>query len=236
LESTVNAVVSGHAMRLSEHVIQLQERARARMNFENQHVENARSRFEDSIWRHLQLAEEVNSQNLDGLLEGTRKYLDWKSERFQRWAITLHNAIDKAISHRLGLLATSAVLLEERIRGNQEDEERDLAQRESELRAVFGRFIHARQVILDLKTSRFGLSQYDRILDQTLRNLDEKGKRLSALSPEQLLTRGYSITRDEKGHIIRNAEQVQEGQTIHTQLAHGSLTSILTQKEGSDDE
>lgn len=86
---------------------------------------------------------------------------------------------------------------------------------------------------MDLKTSRFNLAQYERILDQMLRNMGEKKKRLDALSPEQLLARGYSLTRDEQGRILRSADDVQAGQTIFTQLAKGELASVVTMKEGN---
>ena len=236
LESALDAMVSGHTIRLSERVIQLQERFRTKISIEDQNVENSSVRFGASVWRHIQRGEEVNFQNLNRLLDGTRNYLSWKIERFQRWAITLKSSIDTAFSHRLSLLCTSAILLGERMRGHRDDGERNLTRRTNELLAVLDRIIDARQNTLTLKTSRFGLAHYDRFLDQTLRNLEEKSKRLSALSPEQLLTRGYSITRNEEGRIIRSADQVKEGQAIHTQLAVGSLTSVVTQKEGSEDE
>jgi exodeoxyribonuclease VII large subunit len=236
LESTLEAVVSRRAARLNECLIQMQERVRARMGIEDQSVANASSRFEDGVWRQLRHAEEVSHQNLTGLREGTRKYLAWRDERFRRWAVTLQGAIEKAFGDRQRLLDTSATLLDERLRGSQEEGDRALRQRTSELLAVFARAIDGRQNSLKLKISRFGLAQYDRILDQTLRNLEEKSKRLSALSPEQLLARGYSITRDEEGRVIRSADQVQEGQTVHTQLAAGSLTSVVTRKAGSEDE
>lgn len=83
--------------------------------------------------------------------------------------------------------------------------------------------------------NRFNLAQYERILDQMLRNLEEKKKRLDALSPEQLLARGYSLSRDEQGCILRNADEVQAGQTIFTQLAKGELASVVTKRDGTGD-
>ena len=113
---------------------------------------------------------------------------------------------------------------------------RELTDRKNELVAVFGRVVQTRRNTLALKTSRFGLALFDRIFDQTLQNLEEKSKRLNALSPEQLLARGYSITRDEAGRIVRSADDVQLGENIHTELANGSLVSVLTKKEGIGDE
>jgi exodeoxyribonuclease VII large subunit len=236
LESGLDAMVSGHAARLSEGLVQLQERVRARLGIKDQSVENARFRFEKSVMRRLQDAEKANAQNAHGLVEGARKHLAWSEERFRHCAISLQNSIDNAFSHRLGLLTTKVALLNDRLRGCRDDGERALLDRKNELLAVFDRLVHVRRNTLELKTSRFGLALYDRILDQTVQNLEEKRKRLSALSPEQLLARGYSITRDQAGRIVRSVDDVQPGETIRTQLASGSLFSEVTKKENNADE
>lgn len=49
--------------------------------------------------------------------------------------------------------------------------------------------------------------------------------RLDSLSPLAVLARGYSVTTREGGEIVRDASQVQTGETIHTRLAEGELTS-----------
>ena len=50
--------------------------------------------------------------------------------------------------------------------------------------------------------------------------------RLRLLGPEQVLARGYSITRlADTGEVVRNAEQVQPGQKLKTRLKTGELRS-----------
>jgi exodeoxyribonuclease VII large subunit len=50
--------------------------------------------------------------------------------------------------------------------------------------------------------------------------------RLRLLGPDQVLARGYSITREaETGKLLRNAEEVQTGQRLKTQLKNGELIS-----------
>jgi exodeoxyribonuclease VII large subunit len=49
--------------------------------------------------------------------------------------------------------------------------------------------------------------------------------RLQALSPERVLGRGYSITLDEAGHVLRSAAGVEPGRTITVRLAAGSLAA-----------
>ncbi len=100
----------------------------------------------------------------------------------------MRGAVDKAFDSRAGLLATTCILPEERIRGGQADGQRELDRRKHELLAAVDRVVHGRQKILDLKTSRFGFAQYQQPLERARRHLDEKGKRPIALSPERLFS------------------------------------------------
>lgn len=52
-----------------------------------------------------------------------------------------------------------------------------------------------------------------------------QGQRLNALSPLAVLQRGYSITRNTKGEVIKEAEQVKPGEELVTKLAKGELRS-----------
>lgn len=62
-------------------------------------------------------------------------------------------------------------------------------------------------------------------------NLESLTRSLLLLSPQNTLSRGYSITTDEKGRIIRNIRNVVIGQIIGVKLSGGSLSSkVLTKK------
>ncbi|MBF0453866.1 MAG: exodeoxyribonuclease VII large subunit [Magnetococcales bacterium] len=52
--------------------------------------------------------------------------------------------------------------------------------------------------------------------------------RLQAISPRGVLQRGYAIIQDDQGHVLMDCSAVKAGETIHAQLAHGSLTATLT--------
>jgi exodeoxyribonuclease VII large subunit len=58
--------------------------------------------------------------------------------------------------------------------------------------------------------------------------------RLNALSPLAILERGYSLTLDEQGEIIKESKRLREGAMIHTRLWHGRIHSKITkiQQEG----
>ena len=53
---------------------------------------------------------------------------------------------------------------------------------------------------------------------------------LRNLGPHEVLARGYSITRDANGNVVRRASQLDVGATLHTTLAGGWLESELKKK------
>jgi exodeoxyribonuclease VII large subunit len=47
------------------------------------------------------------------------------------------------------------------------------------------------------------------------------------LDPANLLRRGWSITRDANGNVIRSVDQVESGDLVTTRVADGTLTSRI---------
>ena len=62
--------------------------------------------------------------------------------------------------------------------------------------------------------------------------LNSLGGHLEALSPLKVLDRGYSITRNAKGKVIKKAGEVKAGDTITTKLADGAVTSQIVPDAG----
>ena len=61
--------------------------------------------------------------------------------------------------------------------------------------------------------------------------LDGWARLLAGLQPTRVLARGYSLTRDETGQLLRDAGAVARGSRITTQLALGRLTSRVEEAE-----
>lgn len=59
--------------------------------------------------------------------------------------------------------------------------------------------------------------------------------RLEALSPLQVLSRGYSVTLDRDGKTISDIDQVQLGELVETRLHQGKLISLVQQRITADD-
>jgi exodeoxyribonuclease VII large subunit len=70
-------------------------------------------------------------------------------------------------------------------------------------------------------------SMHHRLKDRK-EKLNALGAHLEALSPLKVLERGYSITRDAKGAVIKKASDVRAGESITTRLAEGTITSQVT--------
>jgi exodeoxyribonuclease VII large subunit len=90
-----------------------------------------------------------------------------------------------------------------------------------------------------LAPARRQLSQLGDALDKQIRlqllkrndKLAYLTGKLNTVSPLSTLSRGYSITHDENGNIVRSAEVVREGQLISTRFADGSVISRVEKPE-----
>jgi len=55
--------------------------------------------------------------------------------------------------------------------------------------------------------------------------------RMSALSPDSVINRGYSITTDGEGNVIKNIKDINIGSIVKTKLKDGIITSKVESKE-----
>ena len=70
------------------------------------------------------------------------------------------------------------------------------------------------------------------------RRVDAAAAQVRALDPALALARGWSITRDGDGRVVRSATAVEPGDAVTTQLVDGVLTSTITartQRNNTDD-
>ncbi len=59
--------------------------------------------------------------------------------------------------------------------------------------------------------------------------LDERASVLEALSPEAVLARGFSLTLDAHGRVVRRSSEVAAGDVIESRLAEGRIRSVVEQ-------
>ncbi len=88
--------------------------------------------------------------------------------------------------------------------------------------------VYERQQQLDRLQDRLRLAATT-MLEHRRRDLGSLGDRLEGLNPLAVLARGYSITLREDGkNVVRDAAELDAGETIRTVLARGRLESRVT--------
>jgi exodeoxyribonuclease VII large subunit len=85
---------------------------------------------------------------------------------------------------------------------------------------------HSRTLVLENLAGRFWRAKPSHNLKLRRAALRQLEKRLTALGPEQVLARGYSITTDAAtGKVMRDATKVKAGQKLKTRLQRGDVLS-----------
>lgn len=94
------------------------------------------------------------------------------------------------------------------------------------VRYDFRRLLGLKRARLDERGTRIE-SAFKRYLVEQRNRLNQVGSILRERSPLGILSRGYSITRDAMGNIVRNASVVPVGGEIFVRLAEGEIEAIV---------
>ncbi|MEM9646417.1 MAG: exodeoxyribonuclease VII large subunit [Planctomycetota bacterium] len=86
-------------------------------------------------------------------------------------------------------------------------------------------FIHHRSRLLDDLDQRARQAVFRRVSDETVR-LQSLSRSLHALSPLNVLGRGYSVTYGPDGEPVKSTDEVQSGDRLKTRLANGEINSV----------
>jgi exodeoxyribonuclease VII large subunit len=76
-------------------------------------------------------------------------------------------------------------------------------------------------------------NEFRRLLAERRNRLAQTEAVLSERSPRAILERGYSITRDTDGKVVRDAAQVAIGADVSIQLARGELTASVRERKSN---
>jgi exodeoxyribonuclease VII large subunit len=71
------------------------------------------------------------------------------------------------------------------------------------------------------------------VMLQRRARLERIGSALEALSPVAILERGYALVFDAKGNLMKDANQVAEGQEIEARLARGRIGAVVKKRFSS---
>ncbi len=145
-----------------------------------------------------------------GTVTGARRQLDRHADRLVHRARTLRgtargqvDAHDRHLTARGGVLARSAV-----------------------------RSLDAGRSSLEMRTGRLTALPGRRLGVEDLR-VAQWRRLLGAYDYRRQLERGYSVTRDSSGRVVRSASELSPGSRMLTRLADGELASIVTDEGGA---
>lgn len=71
---------------------------------------------------------------------------------------------------------------------------------------------------------------YERQLYAHIASVERAQSLLASLNPENVLQRGYSITQNARGEIVRSTEQIQESEEVSVRLQRGKFSSRVLRK------
>src|SRR5690242_18667451 len=128
-----------------------------------------------------------------------KQMLDWKREMLQRNAIGF-------LGNWRGRLSENAAAL------RKHDPSREIILRRNRLTEIRRRLVTCPPQLVDKMERRF----------------ERVEKILGVLGPDATLSRGYSMTMDENGNLIRSAEQVRRGDRLRTRVTDGTIDSDVT--------
>lgn len=140
----------------------------------------------------------VSRELLRRMQEG-KQTLDWKREMLQRNAIGF-------LGNWRGRLSENAAAL------RKHDPAREIILRRNRFTDTTRRLVTCPPQLVDKMQKRF----------------ERVEKILAVLGPDATLSRGYSMTMDEKGNLIGSVRQVNHGDKIRTRLTDGEIESAVT--------
>ena len=72
---------------------------------------------------------------------------------------------------------------------------------------------------------------FRQLLAQRRQNLTAQTTLLEAVSPQQILERGFSVVKNTRGQVIRNANALKQGQKLHITFADGETDVRVTKEQ-----
>mgnify|MGYP001971261981 FL=1 len=151
--------------------------------------------------------------HLSARLRDPRRELLEKAQRMDELELRLR----KAIRQRLTTVGVRNDHLRQRL--VMQSPHRQLSDSQDALRRVSERLVSVMQQ--DLKQRRD--------------NLEHAAQTLNVVSPLATLGRGYSIVRDNNGNILRDASNVNPGDTISAHVARGEMTAKVTSVKSAEE-
>jgi exodeoxyribonuclease VII large subunit len=223
---------TSRAAQLSTAAIQLRERCKSLLAAEESKCGTAWSRLPVLLNGFLESVIEKHQRDTKGLVHGTGKLLAWKRSELAAQAANLRSKLEQATARKSLSLQERATRLRSSVEYRLREESKQVRTLARRGAASSERFLRRVEINFRSEVSRFHLGRYEKTLNGHERSLEEKNKRLQALRPDNLLLKGYSITRDASGRILRSVKGISTEETVVTEMSDGFLESVVTCAKG----
>jgi exodeoxyribonuclease VII large subunit len=187
----------------------------------------------EGMWRCREWVEqsaEALHRHVAQILGGHREHLDWLISRLAR-AHPRRQLNERA--QRLDDLQSSLFRCTRQAVRRQQERALSLSQRLARLRP--SREVALRRQAFEELSQRLAESARHAVTTKA-RRLEIAETRLRLLSPQHVLERGFSITRDKTGKVLRDATEAAPDTELHTKLAQGSVVSVVKRQAAEPDE
>lgn len=171
-------------------------------------LQTAGDQLQHIVDRRVATQEQLMQRNIHGAMMGFRKQLDLAYGRLDKSMLGARSSFERVF------------ITEE---ANIEGKVQRLHDRSAWL-------LDTKQESLRERRERLQLSRYLQILADKQVSLNDKGEHLDAMLPEQVLKRGYTITRDSHGQVLKSVTQLNEDDSVETQFTDGTATSVVTKR------
>jgi exodeoxyribonuclease VII large subunit len=218
---------TGRRGKLHQAHVMLEERSQRRLAEREEKLGRAIPHLQEAARRCLARATIEIERRAVGLRRGCRKHLALGQSQLQVRSSQVRAAVTTSTNRKASALDRRSAILLTRL-------EYMLRNRLTTLEAIVGRVVASAWRNLGIardglarRQGQFTVARFANRLTTAEQRVDDKQKRLESLRPERLLQKGYSITRDLDGKLVRSVEQLSAGQRIETEFADGRVQSII---------
>lgn len=246
------AVIQGHDQIIAVKLSRLQSSCFNKQKNKAKGLNETASKLIPALLKYVDNKQIALSRNINGAQNGLRKLLNLASSELMNRLLKAKAEFMQRFSVQENDLFRFISTIQDGCKVNIQDRSRKLetkqASLESMTRVAYNQCItnmntkitrlYSSQQILKLKDesiygkiNRLQLTRFLNIISNCQKSLTEKERRLNVLTPENMLRRGYVITCDKTGNLIRSIKQVDIGQALITQYIDGTTESTITGKE-----
>jgi exodeoxyribonuclease VII large subunit len=167
------------------------------------------SRLQQIVDRQMALSIQLLRRKIVGALNGFRKQYELTQQQFTNDALKTRSSFRECFSSKKVTLDN----------------------RSQRLRDLYFWSLDSSTRQLEEKSARIQLPRYLKILIDKEVNLVNKEKHFNAMMPAQILKKGYTMTSNLRGEVLRSITQLQKNEAIKTQFIDGYAKSIVQEME-----